>query len=275
MWSRYGGLKQIDEFGPQGESLLEYAVYDALRAWFDHIVFVIREEFEEAFVSKFSSLISSSPKVSMVFQTIQEWREKPWWTLHATLAASDVVTWPFAVINADDWYGNQSYKLIADRLRTIQPDQSLLVWYVLWNTLSDHGAVNRGVCEVQDGYLIDVKETYKISKNDWNITDENWKEFLWSEIVSMNFRGFHNKFLEQANGILQDFIEENHWHPTVELPIPPAVDMLIHDNKLTCEVIKSPDSRQWVTNPEDKPRVQKAFDKMIKEGVYPEGLWEG
>ena len=275
MWSRYGWLKQIDWFGPHDESLLEYSVYDALKAWFHHIVFVIRQEFSDAFHQKFSDMLDICPTYSIVYQDMPAWREKPRWTLDATLAVEDVVDGPFAVINADDRYGTQSYALIAQKLQTIREDQSFLVGYVLWNTLSNHGTVNRWVCHVDsDDMLIDVVEHYKIYKNDEGIYDDAWYRFLWSESVSMNFWWFHPSFIPRAQVLLDQFKSDHIWHETAEMVIPTAVDSLIHSWDIACEVISSPDERQWVTNPEDKPRVQEAFDEMMKNGVYPQdGLW--
>lgn len=281
MWSRYGWLKQIDEFWPHGESLLEYAVYDALQAWFEHIVLIIRESFEEAFREKFAQMMDACPKVSIVFQDLDPHRDnpeyierqKPWWTLHATLTAAEVVDGPFAVVNADDWYGTRSYQLIADHLRSITSQQAFLVWYVLWNTLSKHGTVNRGVCKVADNKLVDVVETYAIWYVDEKIVDKKWDELVWDEIVSMNFRWFHQDYFEQATPLLQKFMNDHAQEPKAEMTIPDVVDVLIHIWVLSCEVITSPDPRQWVTNAEDKPRVQEAFTKMREEWLYPEKLW--
>ena len=285
MWSRYGWLKQIDEFGPNGESLLEYAVYDALQAGFEHMVFVIRKKFEQAFVTKFQAMLEACPRFSLVFQefdpefgfveTDQIAREKPWGTLHATLSTSYVVDGPFAVINADDWYGTQSYALLADRLRTIQPDESLLVWYILGNTLSDHGTVNRGICKVLDHKLQEVTEHYKIGKTEDEILDKEGQVLTGDEIVSMNFRWFHADFFKQAHPLFVQFVLEHTQEAVAEMVIPDAVDQLIQDGTMTCTVLDSPDSRHWVTNPDDKPRVQAAFDQMIQDGVYPRRLWEG
>ncbi len=280
MWSRYGGLKQIEEFGPHGESLLEYAVYDALQAWFEHMVFVIRKEFEEAFVSKFEAMLEACPKFSLVFQEFDpdfgfaetKTREKPWGTLHATLSAQYKIDGPFAVVNADDRYGTQSYTLLAQRLRMIQPDQALLVWYILNNTLSDYGTVNRGVCAVEGTALQHVEECYKIGVDAWVIKDKEGRVLTWNEIVSMNFRWFHQDFFKQAHPLFVQFVLDHSQGAIAEMVIPAAVDELIDKELLSCEVITSPDSRYGVTNPDDKPKVQQAFDAMIKDGVYPENL---
>lgn len=284
MWSRYGWLKQIDEFGPSGESLLEYAVYDALRAWFDHIVLIIREEFEEAFVMKFAGLLAACPRYDLVYQdpdpqfdfvdTIA--REKPWWTLHATLCAANVVKQPFAVVNADDRYGNTSYDLLYTQLTQIRHDEAFLVWYVLWNTLSTHGTVNRGVCDIntQKMTLNDVDERYAIGYVDETIQDRDGNTFSWKEVVSMNFRWFHHDFFKQVTPLFEAFVRAHHADARIEMVIPDGVDVLVKQWNLTCKVLKSVDNRQWVTNPDDKEKVQVAFDDMIREWVYPQELWK-
>ena len=289
MWSRYGWLKQIDEFGPSGESLLEYAVYDALRAWFDHVVLIIRKEFEDAFREKFAAMLEACPKVDFVYQEVNiqlSWpedadiqlvkREKPRWTLHATLCAADVVHQPFAVVNADDRYGNTSYDLIYKELSSIRHDEALLVWYVLGNTLSTHGTVNRGVCEInkEKMTLHDVDERYAIwYAADGSITDRDGNIFSWVEIVSMNFRWFHPDFFKQAQPLFELFVRAHKDDGKKEMVIPDGVDVLVKQWNLTCKILQSRDGRYGVTNPEDKEKVQQAFDTMIKEWVYPKTLW--
>lgn len=273
MWSRYGWLKQIDEFGPGGQSLLEYAVYDAVRAGFEHIVLVIREEFQTAFEQKFEKMLDTVQSFSFVFQTIDKWREKPRGTLHATLCAREVVTWPFAVVNADDRYGTWSYALLAQKLTSIQSNQAYLVGYTLRNTLSEYGTVNRGVCTTHVWLLSDVTERYAIGYDAEKIVDREGNVFTWDETVSMNFWWFHQDFFAQAMPLFQDFQHNHPADPKAEMVIPDAVDQLIHDGVLECEVVQSQDPWQWVTNPEDKPRVSDAFDQMHDEWVYPWNLW--
>lgn len=274
MWSRYGWLKQIDEFWPSGQSLLEYAVYDAVRAWFHHIVLVIRKEFEEAFREKFSDMLQYVPSYDFVYQSVPMWREKPWGTLQATLCASGVITNPFAVVNADDWYWTQSYALLADQLRDIQSNQSYLVGYTMKNTLSDHGTVNRGVCYSDNWILIDVTERYAIREKFWNIVDRDGNRFTWEESVSMNFWWFHQDFFMQSKSLLEKFMDEHHESKKAEMVIPDAVDLLIHNNQVICRIIDSLDPWQWVTNAEDKHRVSLAFDVMHDEWIYPTDLWK-
>ena len=285
MGNRYGWLKQIEKFGPHGESLLEYAVYDALQAGFDHIVFIIREEFEDAFRSKFSVMLDACPRYDLIFQEMDPIfpsiqtvaREKPRWTLHATLSAADVVDQPFAVVNADDRYGNTSYDLIYRELMHIRSDEALIVWYILWNTLSHHGTVNRGVCEIntEKMTLRDVKERYAIGyTDDGSIIDKDKNDFSGKEIVSMNFRWFHPKFFDQVWPLFEVYVRAHADDPRAEMVIPDGVDVLVKQWNLTCRVLQSSDDRQWVTNPEDKPKVQDAFNNMIDAGVYPENLWE-
>lgn len=274
MWSRYGWMKQIDKFGPAGQSLLEYAVYDAVRAWFNHIVLVIREEFEEAFREKFSAMLQAVPSYDFVYQSVPEWREKPWGTLQATLCASSVVTNSFAVVNADDRYGTQSYTLLADQLRAIESDEAYLVGYTMKNTLSDHGTVNRGVCNSNEWVLVNVTERYAISMLDDGIGDRDGNEFTWEESVSMNFWGFHPDFFNHSHLLLEQFMIDNRESNTAEMVIPDAVDQLIQNSTLTCKIIDSQDPWQWVTNAEDKARVARAFDTMHEKWLYPRDLWK-
>lgn len=273
MWSRYGWLKQIDEFGPAGQSLLEYAVYDAVRAGFSHIVLVIRQEFKQAFCEKFTDMLESIPSYAFVYQTVDPARDKPRWTLDATVCAQNAVSWAFAVVNADDRYGTQSYALIADSLRTIQSNQAYLVGYTLQNTLSDYGTVNRGVCSMDSiNGLKDVTERYAIAKR-WDcIIDRDWNEFSGTETVSMNFWGFHQDFFEQSSALLQQFKHRYKGTLNAEMVIPDAVDSCVRSGILDCRVLDSQDPRQGVTNAEDKWRVAKAFDQMHNDWVYPKDL---
>jgi hypothetical protein len=274
MGSRYGWLKQIDEFGPWGQSLLEYAVYDAVNAWFNHIVLVIRKEFEQAFREKFVQMLASVPSYDFVYQTVSEWREKPWGTLDATVCARSVVNGPFAVVNADDRYGTTSYQLLADQLVSIQANQAYLVWYTLRNTLSDYGTVNRGVCHGEGTRLTDVTERYAIGYQWDQIIDRNGNVFDGNETVSMNFWWFHQQFFDDAQGLLEQFKRDYQWDPKAEMVIPDAVDHLVTWWKLVCDVLDSHDPWQGVTNPEDKEKVAKAFDLMHSEWLYPQYLWK-
>ena len=274
MGSRYGWLKQIDTFWPSGQSLLEYSIYDAMNAWFDHIVLVIRKEFEQAFVDKFDSMLNVIPSYDFVYQEIDQWREKPRWTLDATLCAHSVVSWPFAVINADDWYGTTSYQQLVKNLKNCSSNESFLVWYTLRNTLSEYGTVNRGVCHVDSTWcLTDVTERYALWYV-WDIIqDREWNIFEWDETVSMNFWWFHNSFFDQANTLLETFKATYSDQPKAEMVIPDAVDTLIDASSITCCVVSSNDPWQGVTNPEDKQRVAQAFETMHFENSYPEDLW--
>lgn len=282
MGNRYGWLKQIDSFGPNGESLLEYAVYDALQAWFDHMVFIIREDFVDAFREKFTEMLAKCPRYDLVFQemdpdfafveTVQ--REKPWGTLHATLSAAEVVDQPFAVVNADDRYGTSSYVTAYKALQHLWIQEAFIIGYTLENTLSDHGVVNRGICDVEKGWLLhDVKEHYAISRDvTGSIIDRDGYKLVGKEIVSMNFWWFHQNFFEQAQPLFELFVRTHADQPRAEMVIPDGVDVLVKQENLICRVLPSSDGWQWVTNPEDKERVQGAFDGMLQEGVYPEQL---
>lgn len=284
MGSRYGGLKQIDGFGKSNEAILEYSIYDAIRAWFGKVVFVIREEFETAFKEKFKDTFQDQIAVEYVYQNKEitidgkvygQDREKPRGTGHAVLVAKDVIKEPFAVINADDYYGVSAYEQIVDYFRgVLTPDICCIIGYILENTLSASGTVNRWVCKVSDDWqLIDVKETLKISKKeDGKITDQDWQE-IWSEsVVSMNFWWFHHEVFKDLQEAFEKFVLENQDNSTKEFYIPYFVDHMIKQKELVCDVLQSQDAWCGVTYPEDKPAVKQILEWLIAKGVYPDAL---
>lgn len=282
MWSRYGWLKQLDSFGAYGELLIEYSIYDAIRAWFGKVVFVIRRDLEQLFYEKIGHL-EKQIQVEYVFQdTIfdlhgvhyGEHRTKPWWSAQAVLAGASVINEPFAVINSDDYYGPDAYVQLAKFLTQDLTENNLaMVWYVLWNTLSDHGTVNRGVCVLDDKHqLVSVEERYAIAKNaEWKVVDKEWNELSMDTIVSMNFWGFHPNIFPALAKEFEIFITENKENPTVEFYLPGFVDMLLHRGSV-CPVLVSKDSWCWVTYPEDKPKVAETLSGFIAEGRYPPKL---
>ena len=287
MGSRYGGLKQIDGIGPNQEPIIEYSIYDAVKAGFGKIVFVIRREFDAAFRSRFDKF-TSSIIIEYVYQDVNldisgisiVERTKPWGTSHAVLVAKDVINEPFAVINADDYYGSGSFKLIADFL--IQDCSSSLmamVGYTLHNTLSEHGTVNRGVCDVDsDNNLITVIERIKIAEKNgivnYNIgSDEELGIIDKSASVSMNYWGFHPSiFLEIERG-LHAFIKANLNNPTAEYYIPNIVTEMITGGKMDVHVIQTDENWFGVTYKEDKQMAIEAINQYIRNGVYPRNLW--
>ena len=289
MGSRYGSLKQLDELGPSGEGIIEFSVYDAIRAGFGKVVFVIRDSFEEAFRAKFDSKFEDKIQIEYAFQAVNTpiegvtdlpHREKPWGTAHAVLVAADKINEPFAVINADDYYGVSAFKTIADFLTTeAAPDHYAMVGYVLKNTLSDHGTVNRGVCVAdENNHLVDVVERHKIGRGDDQkvyFVDDDGSSVEVSEdaIVSMNFWGFHQNIFDVMREQFVEFAEANKANPKAEFYIPLVANTQINNGEAKLSVLTSNDNWHGVTYKADKPIVQKAFDKLFKDGVYPSSLW--
>jgi NDP-sugar pyrophosphorylase family protein len=287
MGSRYGGLKQIDGIGPNEEPIIEYSIYDAIKSGFGKIVFVIRREFDEAFQSRFDKF-SDKIQIEYAYQEVNVKipgiatleRTKPWGTSHAVLVAKDVINEPFAVINADDYYGAGSFKLIANFLtQDCSPSLMAMVGYTLHNTLSEHGTVNRGVCEVDsDNNLIEVIERIKIATQkdvvNYNIgADEPLGVVDKNASVSMNYWGFHPSiFLEIEQG-LHDFMRANPDNPTAEYYIPNIVTDMIVSGQMAVRVISTDDNWFGVTYKEDKPMAVAAINQCITDGVYPKNLW--
>lgn len=289
MGSRYGGLKQIDEIGPHGETLLEYSLYDAIQAGFGKVVFVIRKDIEAAFEEKIGGKFEGKIKVEYAFQetntpvkgiTSFPAREKPWGTAHAVLVAHDKIKEPFAVINSDDYYGSSAFHSIAEFLvKECSPTHYAMVGYVLENTLSDHGTVNRGICEMdEDNYLTDVVERLKIQRADGQVfyRDDNGNPQPLSEksLVSMNYWGFHPNIFEIIRAQFVDFVAQNRDNPKAEFLIPSVVNDLIKEGRIRLTVL--PNDEQWygVTYREDRDIVRDAFKDLIENGKYPTPLWD-
>ncbi len=287
MGSRYGGLKQIDGIGPNEEPIIEYSIYDAINSGFGKIVFVIRREFDEAFRSRFDKF-ADKIAIEYVYQevnlnvpgitTIE--RTKPWGTSHAVLVAKDVINEPFAVINADDYYGAGSFQLIADFLTNdCSPSLMAMVGYTLHNTLSEHGTVNRGVCQVDDkNNLVEVIERTKIAEQNgvvnYNVgADEPLGTVDKNVPVSMNYWGFHPSIFDEIEKGLHDFMRANPDNPTAEYYIPNIVTDMIVGEQMAVRVIPTDDNWFGVTYKEDKPMAVAAITKCIADGVYPTKLW--
>lgn len=288
MGSRYGGLKQIDPVGLNDETILEFSVYDAIKAGFGKVVFIIRKSIEKPFREKIGVTFEHIIPVEYVFQEssspivglplIPE-REKPWGTGHAVLVAADVIKEPFAVINADDFYGFDSFSVMAKFLtEACSPEKHAMIGYYLSHTLSDFGAVSRGVCTSNESnFLTSIKETHQIIKSEKEITgDLNGTKVILTDktLVSMNFWGFHPSIFEYLRlGFLQ-FIEDNNEHPKAEYYIPLVANQLLESDMAKILVI--PSEAQWfgVTYQEDKPFVKEALKTLTEEGTYPAlGLW--
>ncbi len=287
MGSRYGGLKQADSIGPHGETILDYSIYDAERAGFGKVVFVIRKAIEADFKEKFEGKFDSKIKVEYAFQEIDTpiegvknypVRKKPLGTGHAMLVAKKHIHEPFLVINADDFYGFSAFKQMADFLTNRCTPKNLgMVGYMLKNTLSENGSVSRGVCTVDENkYLTSVTERTKITREADNkiyFHEEDKKTELDDEtIVSMNFWGFHPSVFKKAEKMFKQFIEENFDSPTAEFYIPRIANQMIVDEGAKLEVMTSRDMWYGITYQEDKQTVQNAFWALSTIGLYEDTL---
>ncbi|MCO6463830.1 MAG: nucleotidyltransferase [Saprospiraceae bacterium] len=288
MGSRYGKLKQMDAFGPNGETIIDYSLYDAINAGFGKVVFIIRESFRAEFERYFRNRLGDKIEMEFVAQELQNIpsgfaihpdREKPWGTAHAVWVAKSVIDEPFGVINADDYYGVDSFRQLAAFLTdTGETRDYSVVAYFLRNTLSDYGTVNRGVISVDGaGHLSTVKECTKIKRGedgmirypadgDFEILDEN-------TLVSMNMWGFRPSYFNHFEQYFGDFLLQHGEELTSEFFIPTIVDQLIHQNVLNVKVLDTESDWFGVTYQEDKPFVMDKLNRLIADGVYPNQLW--
>ncbi|WP_029282733.1 sugar phosphate nucleotidyltransferase [Pedobacter sp. R20-19] len=287
MASRYGSMKQIDGFGPNGETIIDYSIYDAINAGFGKVVFIIKEEFVDNFKSIFEPKLNGRIETEYVFQNfdlkqfgIEEeiYREKPWGTAHAILSGRNVIKEPFCVINADDYYGFDAFQKMADFLNTEANDSNYsIIGYEIGKTLSEFGSVSRGVCKVDEsGNLSEIVERTKVYPKDGKIFyEEDGEEFPldFSTPVSMNFWGFTPAVFEITEGLFKEFAMANKDKPKAEFFIPLIGENLVRNNTATFKVV--PTSNKWfgVTYKEDKPYVQDSIDQLVKNGTYPEKLW--
>ena len=292
MGSRYGGLKQLDPMGPNGETLLDYSVFDALRGGFGSVTFVIRRDFEEIFRNQIGQRYEGRTEVRYVFQqldmlpgglTVPEGREKPWGTTHAIWCARDAVKEPFAAINADDFYGPEAYGTLSNFLMEAPMDSTpasfAMVGYKLSKTLSEHGSVSRGVCKTgPDGMLQHIIEATKIVKTaeggEQIEADGSVTKFTGEEPVSMNFWGFMPSVFPMLEEELAGFLRDNLTSAKSESLIPNTVGRLIETKQATLRVLTSDSTWFGVTYREDKPIVMESLRKLIDAGVYPEKLWD-
>lgn len=288
MGSRYGGLKQLDPMGPNGETVLDYSVTDAIRAGFGKVVFVIRRDFAEAFKDAVGNKFEGQIEVAYAFQdladlpdgfTLPEGREKPWGTAHAVRAARTEIDSPFAVINADDFYGRDAFVQLAkyfEHHRNEPELRSCMVGYPLKNTLSDHGSVNRGICVVENGLLQTVEEHTEIAEAEAGVQGKNLAGDTVAidpgAIVSMNFWGFTPAIFASIEAQFIDFLEHRIHEPKSESYIPSVVDTLIQSGQTECAVLETSATWFGVTYPDDKPFVQANIRKLIDSGEYPSDL---
>ena len=290
MGSRYGGMKQVDPFGPSGETITDYSIFDAIRAGFNRVVFVISPRMEEDFKTDYLKKFPADLDVDYVIQpvddipaglTLSAERVKPWGTAHAVLMARDAINEPFAVINADDFYGRESYRIMHDFLtRTTEevPGQYCMVGFQLQKTVSEHGSVARGICQVDDhGFLEGMVERTRIFMEGEQIVFEEEDGSVHvldpMDTVSMNLFGFTPDFFGYIEEIFSGFVRENLNNPRAELFIPLVVDALIKRGVARMSVLQTPDAWFGVTYQEDKPRVLKAIRDLVDAGTYPESLW--
>lgn len=287
MASRYGSMKQIDGFGPNGETIIDYSIYDAIKAGFGKVVFIIKEEFVDNFRSIFDTKLAGKIETDYVFQNfdlkqfgldLQIERTKPWGTGHAILAARNIIKEPFCVINADDFYGLDSFKKMVDFLtEEVTGSNYSMIGYEIAKTLSDFGSVSRGVCKVShDGYLEEIIERTKVLRDgDAIIYEEDGKEYplALETRVSMNFWGFTPEVFKLSEELFREFAINHQEDPKSEFFIPIIVETLLNSETADFKVV--PTDSKWfgVTYKEDKPVVKASIDELIKSGAYPENLW--
>ena len=281
MGSRYGGLKQLDQIGPSGETIIDYSVYDAIDAGFNKVIFIIRKDFENQFKTQVAEKYLNKIEVEFAYQDINdlpsgfscpEGREKPWGTGHAILSANDLVNEPFVVINGDDYYGKESFKVISDYYFNGK-DQFSMVAFRLDNTLSSFGAVTRGVCSIENEKLSTVVETGDLEKKGEFIHSDRDILFNGSEPVSMNMWGFTPDLFHYLKEKFVDFLNVNGHEKKSEFLIPSVINELIQNGEESVHVLKTTSSWFGVTYKSDKPIVEKKIQKLVTSGVYPSPLF--
>lgn len=286
MGSRYGGLKQIDKFGKSGEAIIEFSIYDAIQAGFKKLVLIIREEHEAIFEESLVAKIRPHIEVEYAFQSINdvpEWfegvegREKPWGTTHALLAARNIVKGPFAIINADDYYGRQAFVEMAQFLNeSVSETEASMMGYVVDNTMTENGTVTRGVCKNVDGYLAEIVETDGIKRTENGVVGgPDQSPIADGTQVSMNFWGFSTAIFQQMESKFEAFLKTDvAQNPEKsEALLPNDVGSLIEDGVIKVRILNTPDRWFGVTYQEDKPGVLAQFEKFQTDGTYPEKLW--
>lgn len=290
MGSRYGGVKQIDAVGKNGECLLDFATFDAKKSGFGKVVYIIRKDIEKDFRERIFDRVARNMDAEYVFQSheslltaeqikLSAGRSKPWGTAHAVLCAEKAVHEPFAVINSDDYYGRNAFETLGKHLSSINNDSTehAMVGYVLEKTMSRNGSVSRGVCTVKDENLVSIVENLKIYFEDGKVVSDmgGTKEILTGkETVSMNLFGFSPKAFEEFNSYWENFIKDNVTAEKTEALLPVVASDIIRDKKGSVKVYTSEESWFGMTYPEDRENVKNEIAKKITEGYYPEILWE-
>ncbi len=299
MGSRYGGLKQMDGLGPHGETIIDYSIHDAVEAGFGKVVYIVRESFkaqmEAAVKEKYAGVktVDGTPlefvfvtqeldKIPAPFQVPAE-RVKPWGTAHAVLMASEVIHEPFAVINGDDFYGKESFKILGDWCRQHQDSCGTycIVGFSLENTLSENGSVSRGICSYDgQGHLSDVSEHLEIAREadgcvygNNSVNGENHVKLDGKALCSMNMWGFTPDYFDKSAAIFKTFLEEHITEPKKEYYIPYAVDVIVKSGQGACEVLSTPSHWFGVTYKEDRPGVVAKFAELVEKGIYPSPLY--
>ena len=281
MGSRYGGLKQLDAVGPSGETIIDYSVYDAIQAGFNKVVFIIRKDFEDEFKSQITDKYSGKIQVEFAFQdlhdlpdgfTCPEGRNKPWGTGHAILAAADLIHEPFVAINGDDFYGRESFKVVADYYLSGADDFSMVA-FQLDKTLSTFGGVTRGLCTVKEGKLDTVIETGELQRKEQGVTSDRNIKLDGSEPVSMNVWGFTPVLFKYLKDMFVEFLHDEGNELKSEYLIPSVVNDLIKSGREDVHVLRSASSWFGVTYKDDRPFVMGEIQKLIDRGTYPKQLF--
>lgn len=299
MGSRYGGLKQMDGLGPDGETIIDYSIHDAVEAGFGKVVYIVREYFRQQFEDtvkekysgvtccdgeplKFEFVIQELDKIPAGF-TLNPERQKPWGTAHAVLMAKDVINEPFAVINGDDFYGKESFRILGDWLRGHENSQGVysIVGFELENTLSESGGVSRGICSYDaEQHLTDVAEHLNIRKDEDGVVrgdnslNSEHVELDGTALCSMNMWGFTPDYFKKSDELFVKFLEANINEPKKEYYIPFAVDCMIKDGTAKCDVLSTPSHWFGVTYKEDRPAVVAKFKELAEKGIYPSPLYK-
>lgn len=288
--SRYGGLKQLDSLGPNGETLIDYSVYDALQAGFGKIVFVIRKSFEDDFRKKIASKYAKLVQVEIVYQELDDLpngfhpnpeRDKPWGTNHAVLMGKSVINEPFGVINAQDFYGRESFQLLAGQLRSMQGKTAsyCAISYLLGNTLTDSGSVTRGICEVDaDNKLLKIDERSEVKRLEgtpqYKNDDGTWKNLTDTTPVSMNMWGFTPDYFDLAEAFFIEFLKENKDKFKAEFRIPVFINALLKDKLVEVKLINTPSKWFGIIYAKDRPEAILKLKDLVNNKVYPENLFK-